>query len=130
MGHGEVWWNELRATDTKGVTDFYTRLFRWGIYHVNGGDSAKPANDNEPSYTVWMSGWAQVGGMLPAAPGEKAGWIPFFSVDDVDASAAKAVELGGKIVEPPFDIANSGRFAVLEDPQGAVFGIAKPLHDE
>jgi predicted enzyme related to lactoylglutathione lyase len=44
-------------------------------------------------------------------------------VDDVDASAQKATELGGTIMVPPMDIKDVGRFSVIRDPQGAVFSI-------
>jgi hypothetical protein len=47
-------------------------------------------------------------------------------VDDVDAIAAKAKALGGKIVVEPFDVATIGRLAVLVDPQGAAIAVLKP----
>ena len=50
-------------------------------------------------------------------------WSVNFWVDDVDATAAKAVELGGRAVAPPFDTPIS-RMAVLADPHGATFSIA------
>ena len=49
----------------------------------------------------------------------------YFSVDDADASADKAQQLGGAIMRPPSDIPDVGRFAVIRDPQGAAFGIIK-----
>jgi predicted enzyme related to lactoylglutathione lyase len=53
-----------------------------------------------------------------------ANWSVDFWVDDVDATADKAVELGGRVMEPPFDTP-AGRTAVLADPQGAVFSVSK-----
>jgi predicted enzyme related to lactoylglutathione lyase len=50
----------------------------------------------------------------------QAAWGVYVTVDDVDATAAKAEELGGKILVPPTDIPNVGRFCVLQDPQGSV----------
>jgi predicted enzyme related to lactoylglutathione lyase len=47
-------------------------------------------------------------------------------VDDVDATAGKATGLGAKLFVPPMDIPNTGRFAVIQDPQGAVFAIYTP----
>ena len=52
-------------------------------------------------------------------------WMVYFSVDDVDASAARVSELGGSISVPPTDI-SVGRFAVVGDPQGGTFTIFKP----
>jgi len=130
MAQGTVWWNELRTSDEKGAIEFYTKLLGWGTFQLSASESGETAGAG--AYTVWMTGWTQAGGMMRAngvAPGG-AGWLPFISVDDVDECAQKASALGGVILEGPFDIPNSGRFAVLKDPQGAVFGIAKPLASE
>jgi predicted enzyme related to lactoylglutathione lyase len=50
-------------------------------------------------------------------------WMPYFQVTDVDASATKAKQLGAKPMVGPQDIPNTGRFAILSDPQGAMFAI-------
>jgi predicted enzyme related to lactoylglutathione lyase len=52
-------------------------------------------------------------------------WLPYFMVEDCDATAGKAAATGGKAMVPPTDIPNVGRFAVLGDPQGAMFAIIK-----
>ena len=52
-------------------------------------------------------------------------WMTYFSVDDCDARAHKANQLGGKVCVPPTDIPPVGRFSVVTDPQGAVFSIIK-----
>lgn len=45
------------------------------------------------------------------------------TVDNVDASAKKVQELGGRIMVPPTDIPEVGRFCVFHDPQGAVLAL-------
>ena len=52
-------------------------------------------------------------------------WMPYFQVADADAAAAKAKELGGNVMVPPQDIPNTGRFAIVSDPQGAMFAVFK-----
>ena len=52
-------------------------------------------------------------------------WMPYFQVADADASAAKAKELGGNVMVPPTDIPKTGRFAIVNDPQGAMFAVFK-----
>jgi uncharacterized protein len=52
-------------------------------------------------------------------------WLTYFGVADCDASAAKAKQLGGTLLQPPTDIPDIGRFAVCRDGQGAVFAIAR-----
>ena len=52
-------------------------------------------------------------------------WGIYIAVDDCDGTAQKAISLGGRQYVPPTDIPHVGRFAVLSDPQGAVFNIIK-----
>jgi hypothetical protein len=47
-------------------------------------------------------------------------WSIYITVDDVDATAQKTQELGGRVLMPPMDIPKVGRFCVIQDPQGAV----------
>jgi predicted enzyme related to lactoylglutathione lyase len=51
--------------------------------------------------------------------------MPYFQVDDCDGSVTKAKELGGRVNVPPTDIEHVGRFAMLADPQGAMFSVIK-----
>jgi predicted enzyme related to lactoylglutathione lyase len=68
------------------------------------------------------------GGLMKAPePGMPAQWLPYVVVEDVEATVAKAVKLGGKVCKAGFDIPEVGRIAVLSDPEGAVFGLIKPL---
>jgi len=55
-------------------------------------------------------------------------WMPYFQVDDCDSSVAKAKGLGGKAMVGPQDIPGTGRFAILTDPQGAMFALYKGTH--
>ena len=53
-------------------------------------------------------------------------WLAYFMVDDSDAAATKAKQLGGNVLVPPKDIPDMGRFSVLQDPQGGVFAVFSP----
>lgn len=69
-----------------------------------------------------------------AARAGATGWMAHVQVEDVDATAARARQLGGRIHKEPTDIPSVGRFAVIADPQGASIAIFKPseempLHD-
>ena len=80
------------------------------------------------SYTEWKLGDKPVAGMMTMpdmVPAEvPAHWLVYFGVDDTDASVSKATELGATTLVPPTDIP-PGRFAVLADPDGAVFAVIK-----
>ncbi len=115
---GSLCWNELLTNDTAKAADFYTKLFGWTTKSDSG---AMP-------YTEWINGDEHIGGMMQIQP--QMGPIPpnwgiYIAVDDCDATAAKAVSLGGRQYVPPTDIEKVGRFAVLSDPQGGVFNIIK-----
>ena len=58
--------------------------------------------------------------------------MPTFKVAaaDIDASNDTAVALGGHSMVPPTDIPGHGRFCVLQDPQGAVFGLHQSMQAE
>jgi predicted enzyme related to lactoylglutathione lyase len=110
---GTINWNELITTDS-GVTSFYSAVF---------GMTASTMDMGIGPYTTFEVGGQPVGGTVaPQMPGVPNHWHVYFGTDDADAAAAKAAELGGSVVVPPFDTP-VGRMAVLSDPQGAVFSI-------
>jgi predicted enzyme related to lactoylglutathione lyase len=114
---GEFSWNELVSTDVDASKNFYTSLFGWSADAFMGG----------PDYTLFKQGETMVGGLMkcPKA-GVPSHWLPYVTVDDVDASAARAKSLGAQVVMEPFDVPTVGRIAVLLDPQGAAVGLFKP----
>jgi uncharacterized protein len=70
-------------------------------------------------------------GVVPAKPASLGGhWLPWVSVDDVDATVAKVKGLKGKVVTKPHDIPGVGRAAVVTDPTGAPLGLLKSLSPE
>jgi uncharacterized protein len=50
-------------------------------------------------------------------------WVNYVQVQNCDEAAAKMTSLGGKVCMPPTDIPNTGRFAMLQDPQGAMISV-------
>jgi predicted enzyme related to lactoylglutathione lyase len=54
-------------------------------------------------------------------------WLPYFAVEDCDRTVEKAKGLGAKVLAPPMDIPDTGRFSVLQDPQGAAFAVIRLL---
>jgi predicted enzyme related to lactoylglutathione lyase len=110
---GSICWAELDTRGTDAAEKFYTKIFPW-------------TPKKSPEYTEWQMGGTSIGGMMeiPEQWGQAPpNWLVYFMVDDVDKAAAKAVGLGAVKIVSPTDIPNMGRFAVLKDPQGAVFAI-------
>jgi predicted enzyme related to lactoylglutathione lyase len=80
------------------------------------------------TYTIFKNGETGVGGMMAKPEMSKdapTAWTTYFGVDDADKIAKQVQTLGGKVLHPPTDIPTVGRFAILQDPQGAVFGVLK-----
>ncbi len=118
-------WYELMSKDPDGSKEFYSKLMNW---------SAAPWEGEMP-YTMWMNGESPVGGLMElpedaAKAGAPTHWMGYVGVDDVDATAKKADEIGGKTLVGPRDIPGAGRFAVLCDPTGATIAIYKSEKDE
>jgi predicted enzyme related to lactoylglutathione lyase len=115
---GSMVWNELYTNDTGKAGTFYKKLFGWGEDKMpmpQGGE-----------YTLFKRGDTQAGGMLAISPEMgpvPPNWMVYFGVDDADATVAKATSKGAKVLVPPTDIPNWGRFAILQDPQHAAFAI-------
>jgi predicted enzyme related to lactoylglutathione lyase len=113
-------WNELLTTDPAGATQFYTRVL--------GVSSEKmPGPVDYTILNVGETGASGVMQILPEMGPIPPNWRVFFMVDDVDATANKGRSTGGVVLMAPQDIPGIGRFAVIQDPQGAVFGLFKPV---
>jgi hypothetical protein len=66
--------------------------------------------------------------MPPQVPAEAPShWLVYFAVADIDRAVAATAKLGGAVAQPPMDI-EPGRFAILEDPRGAVFAVCEPVN--
>jgi len=117
---GAQTWNELLSTDTERAKQFYTGIFGWSTAAVDMG----PAG----IYTIFKRSGASrdVAGMMAMPPdmqGVPSHWLGYFAAANCDQSAARAGQLRGRVLVAPTDIPNVGRFAVLQDPQGARFAI-------
>ncbi|MBM3317177.1 MAG: VOC family protein [Candidatus Eisenbacteria bacterium] len=114
---GAFSWTELMTSDPRAATEFYGALFGWtfGTMSMGQGD-----------YHVVKIGDTSIGGIMatpPQAQGMPPAWGAYVTVASADAAAEKCTSLGGKVLAGPMDIPSVGRFAVLQDPQGAVFHV-------
>jgi len=112
-------WPELHTPDPVGAAGFYTRLFGWKTQPASGVESAQ--------YVEWINGESHFAGMMPMSGPEWQGlpphWMIYVTVADCDERAARAKELGAAVCVPPTDVPNVGRFAVVNDAQGATFSM-------
>jgi predicted enzyme related to lactoylglutathione lyase len=107
---------DLGAADVAAAKAFYSGLFGW-----EGEDADMPGGGG--TYTMLRLGGRAVAGMYAQVEGAPPAWLSYVSVEDADAAARRAEELGATAVSAPSDVPGAGRMAVLQDPQGAVFAL-------
>ncbi|HKV87073.1 MAG TPA: VOC family protein [Candidatus Dormibacteraeota bacterium] len=114
-------WAELNARGIDKARPFYGKVFGWKT-------KESPMGEGQPMYTEFLNDGNSIAGgteMMPMVPAEVPSfWQIYFAVADVDKSFKKALEGGGKELVEPMDFPG-GRFAIVQDPQGAVFGLMK-----
>ena len=117
---GSFAWNERVTRDVEAIKRFYGQLFGWTF-------EAQPMPD--VVYHTIKLGQRDNGGIMPMIGSQWEGipphWMTYFAVEDANAAAARVDETGGKVLVPPTDIPQVGRFAVVSDPQGAMFTVIK-----
>jgi predicted enzyme related to lactoylglutathione lyase len=133
---GSLNFNELQTRDVDGARSFYGAVFGWELLDVGGGSMwALPGYGDflERRTPGLRENMANMGAperfedvVASIRPTDEADarWGVTFAVDDADAIAARAAELGGRVVVAPFD-APWVRMTVIADPQGATFTASK-----
>jgi predicted enzyme related to lactoylglutathione lyase len=134
--HGALNFNGLATRDVEGAKAFYGALFGWQVLTLPAGSMwtlpgyGDHLEERSPGLREQMAQMGAPDGFIdvvaalnPVADGDSGApvhWSVTFGVDDADAAAAKARELGGEVVAGPLD-APWTRMAVIKDPQGATF---------
>jgi predicted enzyme related to lactoylglutathione lyase len=127
VNNGRFVWYEHLTNDTNAAINFYKDVVGW---------KTEPFRDD---YVMWVGSQGPMGGVMKLPDeakqmGVPPHWMAHVQVENVDATAAQAGKLGGRVYKEPTDIPTVGRFAVIGDPQGAAISIFKPngpmtLHD-
>lgn len=111
---GKVAWFEIMGQDATKLRAFYADVFGWRI-------EGRQTPMGEYGFTQCEQ--TGVPGGIGAAP-EGPGWAIFYvQVDDVAATVARTVELGGAVVVPPTQLPDT-RIAIIRDPEGHTLGIS------
>jgi predicted enzyme related to lactoylglutathione lyase len=116
MGRPVVHW-EFWSDDPQKVSEFYEKVFDWGIRHIPEMDYRMVETGGE--------GGINGGIMKPKAGPLPANLAFYIDVDDLDAYGAKVTEAGGKLVVEKMDIPGVGQLSLFEDPDGRVIGMWK-----
>ncbi len=119
---GTFCWADLNTPDPARAGKFYNHVFGWQMI--------EDTKDKPPSgYIHIKNGEDFIGGFPPVRPNNPrmpAHWLAYFLTSNCDATAAKARQMGARFHLEPKTMEGVGRFAILADPQGAVFAIFQP----
>lgn len=119
-------WYELMTTDRARALAFYRALLPW--------EAADPPGPSGMPYSVLRVNGIGVGGVMQLDramldAGLRPNWSAYVGVADVDDTVRRIVAAGGRVHRAPADIPGVGRFAVVADPQGAVFQLLRGVHE-
>ena len=117
---GTFCWIELGTPDVPRARAFYEQVFGWSVVELPMGPGG--------SYYFFQKDGKDVAAMYQLTPemqqqGIPSHWLSYVAVADVDASARQAAGLGATVAKEPFDVGDTGRMAVLLDPQGGAFAL-------
>jgi len=120
---GNFCWVELATTDQSAAQAFYAKIFGWSANNIPMGPDGV--------YTIFQLEGRDAAAACTLRPDQLQHSVPphwnlYVAVQNADATAARAAELGGTVLAPPFDVMDAGRMAVLQDPTGAVFSLWQP----
>lgn len=117
-GHtpGTFCWWELATPDLEAAFRFYQAVFGWDKTDL-------PMGPDQIYRLVELAG-RQVGAMYQLDEAQKqrgvpAEWLAYIAVASADESARKIVDAGGTLASAPFNVMESGRMALFNDPDGA-----------
>ena len=119
--HGQFCWYDLITSDPAAAKRYYPALFNWKV-------ESFPFSSPDQPYDMWSVNGNTLGGVgklseQMRAKGLESHWMPSVHVNNIDETASKALSLGGRVMAGPMDIPETGRYAVLTDPQGAMIAI-------
>ena len=122
---GNFSWIELATTDQAAATGFYAKIFGWSSKDY-------PIGPNQV-YSVFQLQERDTAAACALRPdqlslGVPPHWNLYVAVESADATAARAEQLGGKVLAAPFDVFDAGRMAVIQDPTGATISIWQAIH--
>lgn len=115
---GTFCWVELGTSNQEAAKTFYTSLFGWSFHDSPIGP--------QMTYTIFQVSGQDVAAAYTLGPEHKDAapyWRLYVAVESADRGAARASQLGGALVAPPFDVMQKGRMAAIHDPTGTHFAI-------
>lgn len=115
---GTLQWNDCHSPDPAAAARFYEAVFGHEVEESEIGS-------DQPYRALKVDG-RSIAGLQATRGDEPPNWLAVFACAHCDETAARVRELGGGVLTEPLDLPAVGRFAVVRDPVGAVFGVLAP----
>lgn len=119
---GTIGWIDLTTEDAKRVRDFYQEVVGWKTSDVEMGEY-NDFNISTPETGEPVAGVCHARGSNAQMPPQ---WMIYITVENLDHSARRCTNLGGRLVVQPKPMGSFGRYCVIEDPAGAVAALFEP----
>jgi hypothetical protein len=119
---GTIIWQDLTVPDADRLKDFYSSVVGWHAEPVDM-DGYSDYEMVSPTTGQAVTGVCHARGLNADLPAQ---WLIYFSVEDIQASVAKVVELGGEVLVAPKPLGDE-MFCVIRDPAGAICALAGPF---
>jgi len=123
---GRFVWHDLFTRNAAQSKSFYERIAGWSYVTEHAMEFAW--GGGQGGYILAHSEGEAGAGFVELNDSEHFGWMPYVEVDDVDATAERALELDGTVTKAPFEVNGVGRNCLLRDPNGAYIGITRSSH--
>ncbi len=115
---GTFSWVDLTTSDSEAAKSFYGELLGWEF-----DDNEIPGGG---TYSMCLVGGESAAAIAPQTDKFPPHWNSYVTVAGADEAAARVKELGGTVIEQPFDVMEAGRMALLQDPTGAALCVWEP----
>ena len=119
---GSITWTDLTVQNAEEVKEFYQHVVGWKAEPVSMGEY-NDFNMNLPENNETVTGICHARGGNVKIPPQ---WLVYITVEDVDESAKKCLDLGGEIIIEPKNMEGYGRYCIIKDPAGAVAALFTP----
>lgn len=124
FNQGTINWRDLTTDKAEELREFYQSVVGW----TSQGLDMKDGEEAYQDYVMKDSAGNSVAGICHSRGGNTGvppQWIVYISVENVDESVENALKLGGKLLKEYKSKEGNLIYAMIEDPAGAVFALAK-----
>jgi predicted enzyme related to lactoylglutathione lyase len=119
---GAIGWTDLTVENAQDVKEFYRQVVGWTVSEVDMGGYSDFCM-NAPGTGRGVAGICHARGSNTGLPAQ---WLPYITVENLEASAARCEALGGKVLAGPKGAGGGARYCVIRDPAGAVAALYAP----